>query len=115
MPWKESGMLVSSFLASYVLSTGEDSETLVTAYTTSRRAPLLHFYPILLELSFLRTTLPSMWIFPSEHARLFSLPQLENEPNGVFDAGDGGDLIEVNARDIARRCLELIGKEMGLF
>ena len=32
----------------------------------------------------------------------------------MVDAGDGGDLIEVNARDIAKRCLELIGMEFGL-
>lgn len=32
----------------------------------------------------------------------------------VIDAGDGADLIEVTARDLARRCLELVGEEMGL-
>ena len=32
----------------------------------------------------------------------------------VFDAGDGADLIEVTARDLARRCLELVGEEIGL-
>lgn len=68
----------------------------------------------MLELSFSRSTLPSMWIFPTEHAELFNLPPPQEEPGGTVDAGDGGDLIEVNAKDIARRCLELIGEEMRL-
>jgi len=34
--------------------------------------------------------------------------------NGEIDAGDGGDLIEVKAKAIARRCLELVGEEMGV-
>jgi hypothetical protein len=55
-----------------------------------------------------------MWIFPAEHARLFGLPRPEDESNAVVDAGDGGDLIEVNAKDLSRRCLELIGEELGL-
>jgi hypothetical protein len=38
----------------------------------------------------------------------------ESQSHAEISAGDGGDLIEVNARDIARRCLEVIGEEMGL-
>lgn len=30
------------------------------------------------------------------------------------DAGDGADLIEVTAKDLARRCLEIVGIELGL-
>lgn len=93
------------------------SLTLSTAYTTSSRAHLFHFYPLLLELSFSRCPLPSMWVFPAEHAKLFSLPEPNDQANGEIgevDAGDGCGLIEVNARDITRRCLELIGEEMGL-
>jgi hypothetical protein len=106
------------------------SRILVNAYETSPRAHLFHFYPVLLEMSFTRCRLPSMWIFPAEHAKLFGLPEEstgadveadgdgdgedgQSGKNGV-SAGDGADLIEVNARDIARRCLELIGEEMGL-
>ena len=50
------------------------SETLETAFVSSSRAHLFRLYPLLLEMSFSRAALPSMWIFPSEHARLFSLP-----------------------------------------
>lgn len=41
------------------------------------------------------------------------LRAMEKEATEV-DAGDGGDLIEVTARDLARRCLELVGMEMGM-
>jgi hypothetical protein len=109
---------------------------------------------MLLDLSFVRCPLPSMWVFPSEQARLFgryptsdpssqmgtsvdgedtlrnstgstgsvegsgssgpSGASGESQSHAEISAGDGGDLIEVNARDIARRCLEVIGEEMGL-
>lgn len=66
-----------------------------------------------------------MWLFPSEHAQLFELPETngenrdeatgkEEKTSEVLDAGDGGDLFEVNARDLTRRCLELVGEELGL-
>jgi len=62
-----------------------------------------------------------MWIFPSEQAKLFDLPPVGNQVETGIDmndeelnAGDGGDLIEVSARDLARRCLELVGEELGL-
>ena len=111
-------------------------------FRLSPRAHLFQFYTILLRLSFLRSPLPSMWMFPSEHAQLFdSKEQSEGseryfevaEPsmahsavvNGTvdenvraaapeLDAGDGGELIEVGARDMAKRCLELIGEELGM-
>ncbi|WWC92223.1 uncharacterized protein L201_007177 [Kwoniella dendrophila CBS 6074] len=115
------------------------SETLAGIYRTSSRAHLFHFYPLLLQFSFLPNT-PSMWIFPSEHAHLFGLPlpnitkdqssqlidhdnTIEGQPadetpneeeDSQVNAGDGGDLIEVSAGELARRCLELLGEEMGL-
>ncbi|WWC65124.1 uncharacterized protein I303_107738 [Kwoniella dejecticola CBS 10117] len=107
------------------------SETLAAIYEKSSRSHLFHFYPSLLQFSFLPHT-PSMWIFPSEHAHLFGSPthppnghqdldsnNIQNGANGdideqEIDAGDGGDLIEVNAGELAKRCLELIGEELGL-
>ncbi|WRT70613.1 uncharacterized protein IL334_007611 [Kwoniella shivajii] len=110
----------------------QGSETLSGIYKTSPRSHLFHFYPLLLQFSFLPHT-PSMWIFPSEHAQLFASPHVgqgndedvgnNSQEAGAVDtqgeedqvsAGDGGDLIEVNAGELARRCLELIGEEMGL-
>ncbi|WVF67919.1 hypothetical protein IAT40_002681 [Kwoniella sp. CBS 6097] len=112
------------------LKTG--SETLSAIYNASTRWHLFYFYPLLLEFSFIPSPTPSMWIFPSEHAELFGLPAPvptlslslsastshaaagELSEGEQVDAGDGGDLIEVNAKDLARRCLELIGEEMGM-
>jgi hypothetical protein len=104
---------------------------LASAIKTSERALLFRFYPLLLEVAFLQAHVPSMWMFPDEHAKLYDLPSLTHQTNGgsednatedddvvrvdgVIDAGDGGDLIEVTARDLARRCLEIVGEEMGL-
>lgn len=67
--------------------------------------------------------MPSMWVFPDERRQIFEGVKDEEHPNGVvangdgekgIDAGDGGDLIEISGRDLARRCLELIGEEIGL-
>lgn len=57
------------------------------------------------------TALPDMASADEDHDD--TLHAQRGEVNGV-DAGDGGDLIEVTARDLARRCLELVGEEMGL-
>jgi hypothetical protein len=84
-----------------------------------------------------------MWIFPDEYAQIYALeaPKPTVVANGVeevrsvggngtpsdvvaqdetvdgdetMDAGDGGELIEVSARDLARQCLEIVGMEIGL-
>jgi len=103
---------------------------MATAIATSERALLFRFYPLLLEVAFLDGHIPSMWMFPDEHAKLYATmsPTESNvgdgetvdhqtsgvEVNGMIDAGDGGDLIEVTARDLARRCLEIVGAEIGM-
>lgn len=74
-----------------------------------------------------------MWVLPSEYDQLF--PPLKAAVNGNADTdtdevyspepdhrgenveeyvGSGDDLIEVSARDFARRSLEIIGLELGL-
>lgn len=37
---------------------------------------------------------------------------VENDERGM-NAGDGADLIEVSVKDLARRCLQLVGEELG--
>jgi hypothetical protein len=67
--------------------------------------------------------MPSMWILPHEHKRLFGTPGKDldmacQDPGDMeeseTDVGDGDDLIEVTGKDLARRCLELVGVELGL-
>lgn len=103
---------------------------MATAIATSERALLFRFFPLLLEVAFLDGHTPSMWMFPDEHAKLYDTTSPTEstdhegetvdhqtrgaEAGGMMDAGDGGDLIEVTARDLARRCLEIVGAEMGM-
>jgi hypothetical protein len=76
-----------------------------------------------------------MWVLPSGYARLFPPTIINGATNGtsydldivnqdqnldaleedeIVDVGDGSELIEVSARDLAKRCLEIIGLELGL-
>lgn len=77
-----------------------------------------------------------MWVLPSEYRQLLPRHTPRGIPNGDsdtdhtgltetgdnvennvdvdVDAGDGSDVLEVSARDLARRCLEMIGIELGL-
>lgn len=74
-----------------------------------------------------------MWVLPAEYRRLFPplLPSeamngdtvqdsRENDEGSKHDGGeeservgDGSQLLEVSARDLARRCLEIVGVELG--
>ncbi|ODN82823.1 hypothetical protein L202_01090 [Cryptococcus amylolentus CBS 6039] len=96
---------------------------LALVYEDSSRAHLFQFYASLLELSSNVDHTPSIWLLPSEHARLFeqstevedgAVETREGEGDGSDNVGDGEGLIEVTARDLATRCLELIGQELGL-
>ncbi|ADV19956.1 hypothetical protein I305_00461 [Cryptococcus gattii E566] len=102
--------------------TGQASELLKAVYEKCPRSHLLQFYPLLLDLSFAQDYMPSLWVTLSEQAELLgtSVPELEigredalDEPGSQLDAEDE-ELVEVNAKDLAKRCLELIGLEMGL-
>lgn len=73
-------------------------------------------------MSFAQDYMPSLWVTLSEQAELLgtSVPELVigredalDEPGSQLDAEDE-ELVEVNAKDLAKRCLELIGLEMGL-
>jgi hypothetical protein len=50
-----------------------------------------------------------MWITSREYDRLLS----DAGSDGLED-DDEGDLVEITSRDLTKRCLELIGREMGL-
>lgn len=87
------------------------STPLASAAAASPRAHLFQYYPLILEIAFVPATLPSMWIRPDEHARLFGL---DGDGAEADAPRDGTDLIEVSARDLARRALALVGEELRL-
>ena len=91
------------------ISSTAGAPQLASAISSSPRAHLFRYYPLLLELAFVQKA-PSMWILPAEHAQLFGLEVDDDTP----DARDGSALIEVSARDLARRALELVGEELSL-
>jgi hypothetical protein len=82
------------------------------AYTSSR-SHLIQFYPLLLDISFLEHGVPSTWISPTEYDILF-VDSPGEAVNGQSGSWSADDFVEITARDLARRCLELIGREHGL-
>ena len=102
---------------------GSDSELLFTqrrqadpiadkVNDASSSGHLLGFYPLLLDLSFMKHSIPSMWICPSEHHRIFS-DVGQGKVDGSSTVDESG-LIEVTSKDLAKRCLELIGLERSI-
>lgn len=115
-------------------SAGQPNGTsaLAAAAAKSPRAHLFAYYPLLLRLAFVPSA-PSMWVTPSEYYRLFGK---DVEDTGLASAdeyvprqsmdvnGDVGglrekergeeDMVEVSARELARRALELVGEELCL-
>lgn len=105
------------------------------------KSHLLRFYPLFVQILSFDRCVPVMWVLPSEYKHMFPPPNPKETPNGhdghmddtdrlesgdhegdgdggdfVFDVdvGDGSELLEVSARDLARRCLEIVGIELGL-
>ncbi|WVQ70582.1 hypothetical protein IAR50_000101 [Cryptococcus sp. DSM 104548] len=105
-----------------VVDSAQASSKIALIYKDSPRAHLLRFYAPLLKLSSNVDNTPSLWLLPSEHARLFEYDvrkeigadEIVENADGNDSVGDGEGLIEVTARDMARRSLELIGQELGL-
>jgi len=58
-------------------------------------------------------SIPSTWIYPSEQYRIFSDVGQANgdETSGVDNEGE---IVELTSKDLAKRCLELIGRERSL-
>lgn len=115
----------------------QGDNAIMRSLQNSERAHLFRFYPLLLEIAFLKGYTPSIWLFPDEHAKLYDRETVdktepmvngdehmiarhaaggveEQDEDEIMDAGDGGDLIQVTAKDLARRCLDIIGMEMGI-
>jgi hypothetical protein len=78
---------------------------------------LVRFYPLLLDLSFMEHSVPSMWINPSEHHRIFSDVAQTKVDEHVIEGPeieDGNQFVEVTSKDLAKKCLELNGRERSL-
>lgn len=79
-----------------------------------KRSPLAHlfyFYPVLCEIASLPGKTPSAWI------RQTTGRSLSNGggqyQNGVAGGMVDGVVVEIDARGLAKKCLRLVGKEMG--
>jgi hypothetical protein len=78
---------------------------------------LVGFYPLLLDLSFMEHSVPSMWIYPSEHQRIFSdvaFTKVDEHVKEAPEIEDENQVVEVTSKDLAKKCLELIGRERSL-
>jgi hypothetical protein len=74
---------------------------------------LVGFYPLLLDLSFMEHSVPSTWIYPSEHHRIFT-EVAKAKGDEVLIVDNESELVEVTSKDLVKRCLELIGREKSL-
>jgi hypothetical protein len=58
-------------------------------------------------------SIPSTWIYPSEHHRIFSDVGPANGDE-ASEVDEKGEIVEVTSKDLVKRCLELIGRERSL-
>jgi hypothetical protein len=58
--------------------------------------------------------IPSTWIHPLEHDRIFtdSLVLQVGDAQKSIDDNDLDDSVEITSRDLAKRCLKLIGRDI---
>ncbi|KAL7422319.1 Endocytosis and vacuole integrity protein [Cryptotrichosporon argae] len=117
------------------------SPGLAELYAHTTHPLLFRLYPLLVAVAFVEPS-PTTWLAASEYQALFAAAPSPTGGDGSEDAsatngagaepeadardgetvsdartegGDGADeLVETSARDLARRCLELVGAEMGL-
>lgn len=82
-----------------------------------KRSPVAHifyFYSALCEIASIPRKTPSAWVITSS-----SPPETNQERRGnslqphIGDVEEGGDAMEVDARTLARKALQVLGKEMG--
>ncbi|KAG1868360.1 hypothetical protein DFJ58DRAFT_698074 [Suillus subalutaceus] len=77
-------------------------------------AHLFYFYSVLCEIASIPRKTPSAWVISSS-----SPPETNQERRGnslqphIGAPEEGGDAMEVDARTLARRALQILGKEMG--
>ena len=87
----------------------------------SPHAHLFHLYPLLYEIATVPRAPPSAWIATNRSSSLSTLTNSSSRPLTPFDSlvgvGGGGSQapssVEVDARQLAKTCLRVIGKEIG--
>jgi hypothetical protein len=87
-------------------SSASQSQIISDAVKCSSIAHLFHFYPILCEIASIPRKTPSTWVsIKSVHPSSF----LSSTKSARDD-----QVVELDARTLARACLKEIGKEMGI-
>ena len=94
-----------------MIETSLDPEGLITdAVGRSSKAHLFHFYHVFWEIASLPRKTPSTWLSsPSGHSVTDGRSRIVQEEQEKTK-----DVIEFDARTLARECLKAIGQEMGL-
>lgn len=82
------------------------------ALRQSSRAHLFYLYPILLELVASPLQLPKLWVSPAN--LLFRQETASTTTQDEAPADVDQEVKEVDSRMLAKLCLDLIGREMGL-
>jgi hypothetical protein len=97
-----------------VIETSLDPKGLITdAVRRSSKAHLFHFYHVFCEIASLPRKAPSTWLSsPLDHSGGDGGSRIAREEQEKTK--ETKDFIEFDARTLARECLKVIGKEMGL-
>ncbi|KAL0948488.1 hypothetical protein HGRIS_011055 [Hohenbuehelia grisea] len=92
------------------------SALVADAVKRSTLAHLYHFYPVLCEIASIPRKTPSTWMAPpksSAPAKSKSTKKAANRASGL-PGHVNGNVVELDARVLARQCLQAIGKELGV-
>ncbi|RDB21958.1 Protein MON2 [Hypsizygus marmoreus] len=92
------------------------SQLISDAVKRSQVAHLFHLYPVLCEIASIPRKSPSAWVITNK-----APPSAQPVANGKTGSassdhgeGRGSDVVELDARTLARACLKKVGKEMGV-
>lgn len=122
------GRFVWAWLTLVLVTAGTHSiSPLKQALLQSPRAHLFHLYPILLEIATYKGAgqLPTVWVAKQSGPTGATLDPPPGEPvdhndsgraegRGVPTAVDAADAVEVDAREIAKACLKMLSRDMGV-
>ncbi|KAJ9101495.1 hypothetical protein QFC19_005146 [Naganishia cerealis] len=97
------------------------------ALLKSPRAHLFHLYPILLEIATYNGSgqLPRVWVSKQSGPTGATVDEegtsgpeeeavVRGDSGGISTAVDAGDAVEVDAREVAKACLQMLSRDMGV-